>query len=144
MSQRYTRLFALPGCLCSRSAPAAILAGALLKDNETGEILAQLKLKNVQEKPIKALTISLQALDTAGQKLGSPVPYHYLDLSIPQDGEFGQKDAIVLPHVAPCCRTGLSAEGHPGDLLRWAPVGNRRRDLGKHPAPGDLGKSPGG
>lgn len=100
MSERYTRLFALPGCLCSHSAPAAILAGALLKDNETGEILAQLKLKNVQAKPIKALTISLQALDTAGQKLGSPVPYHYLDLSIPQDGEFGQKDAIVLPHVA--------------------------------------------
>ena len=99
MSERYTRLFALPGCLCSRSAPAAILAGALLKDNETGEILAQLKLKNVQAKPIKALTISLQALDTAGQKLGSPVSHPYLDLSIPQDGEFGQKEAIVLPHV---------------------------------------------
>ena len=62
MSERYTRLFALPGCLCSHSAPAAILAGALLKDNETGEILAQLKLKNVQEKPIKALTIYLQVL----------------------------------------------------------------------------------
>lgn len=60
MSQRYTRLFALPGCLCSRSAPAAILAGALLKDNETGKILAQLKLKNVQANPIKALTISLR------------------------------------------------------------------------------------
>lgn len=91
---------ALYPAVCSHSAPAAILAGALLKDNETGEILAQLKLKNVQANPIKALTISLQALDTAGQKLGSPVPYHYLDLSIPQDGEFGQKDAIVLPHVA--------------------------------------------
>ncbi|MBM6919132.1 hypothetical protein [Intestinimonas butyriciproducens] len=60
MSQRYTRLFALPGCLCSHSAPAAILAGALLKDNETGEILAQLKLKNVQAKPIQALTVSLR------------------------------------------------------------------------------------
>lgn len=44
--------------------------------------------------------VSLQALDTAGQKLGSPVSHPYLDLSIPQDGEFGQKDAIVLPHVA--------------------------------------------
>ena len=91
---------ALYPAVCSHSAPAAILAGALLKDNETGEILAQLKLKNVQAKPIKALTISLQALDTAGQKLGSPVSHPYLDLSIPQDGEFGQKDAIVLPHVA--------------------------------------------
>ena len=100
MSQRYTRLFALLGCLCSHSAPAAILAGALLKDNETGEILAQLKLKNVQANPIKALTVSLQALDTVGQKLGSPVSHPYLDLSIPQDGEFSQKDAIVLPHVA--------------------------------------------
>ena len=67
MSERYTRLFSLPGSLYTPKAPLLIMAGALLKDNVTGQVLAQVKYKNLGAKPIKALTVSLQALDTRGR-----------------------------------------------------------------------------
>ena len=44
MEERYTRLFSLPENLYSAGAPVMIAAGALLKDNQTGKVLAQLKL----------------------------------------------------------------------------------------------------
>ncbi len=69
--------FTLPGNLHTPKAPLLIMAGALLKDNVTGQVLAQVKYKNLGAKPIKALTVSLQALDTRGLPLGpggAPVP----------------------------------------------------------------------
>ena len=97
MSERYTRLFSLPGNLHTPKAPLLIMAGALLKDNVTGQVLAQVKYKNLGAKPIKALTVSLQALDTRGLPLGQPVEHQYLDLSAPRDSEFGQKEPIPFP-----------------------------------------------
>ena len=46
-----------------------IAAGALLKDNVTGAVLAQLKLKSLSEKAIKAVTVGVVPLDTAGREL---------------------------------------------------------------------------
>lgn len=46
MNERYTKLFALSENLYTEGAPVVITARALLKDNQTGKILAQLKLKN--------------------------------------------------------------------------------------------------
>ena len=43
MSERYSKLSALPENLYSTGAPVIIAAGALLKDNQTGKVLAQLK-----------------------------------------------------------------------------------------------------
>lgn len=100
MNERYTRLFSLPGCLYTPKAPLLIMAGALLKDNVTGQVLAQVKYKNLQIKPIKALTVSLQALDTRGLPLGQPAEHQYLDLSAPRDSEFGQKEPIPFPDAS--------------------------------------------
>lgn len=50
MSERYTRLFALPQYLYTDNAPVVIMAGVLLRDNETGDILVQLKFKNISKK----------------------------------------------------------------------------------------------
>ena len=107
MSERYTRLFSLPGNLHTPKAPLLIMAGALLKDNVTGQVLAQVKYKNLQIKPIKALTVSLQALDTRGLPLGEPVEHQYLDLSAPRDSEFGQKEPIPFPDAS---TRGFSAQ----------------------------------
>ena len=51
MSERYARLFSLPENLYQSSSPVMILAGALLKDNQTGGILALMKFKNVGTAP---------------------------------------------------------------------------------------------
>ena len=57
MSERYARLFALPENLYQPGSPVMILAGALLKDNQTGGILALMKFKNVGTKPIRGLKV---------------------------------------------------------------------------------------
>lgn len=97
MSERYSRLYALPGNLYAETSPVVIAAGALLKDNETGNVLAQLKLKSISDKNIKAVTVSISAFDTFDAPLGEPISYQYLDMNATRDAEFGAKKAIFLP-----------------------------------------------
>ena len=80
MSERYSRLFALPENLYASGSPVVIAAGALLKDNQTGKVIAQLKLRNIGNKAIKAATVSIIPFDTVGNPLGEPIQYQYLDL----------------------------------------------------------------
>lgn len=61
MSERYTRLFALPENLYAEGSPVLLSAGALLKDNETGKVLVQLKIKNIGSKTIKAAKVRVKA-----------------------------------------------------------------------------------
>lgn len=100
MSERYTRLFSLPENLYSVGAPVVIAAGALLKDNQTGKVLAQLKIQNISDKAVKAATVSIAPLDTVGKPLGEAVSYQYLDLNAGRDAEFGQKTPVALPDAA--------------------------------------------
>lgn len=98
MSERYSKLFALPENLYAEGAPVVISAGALLKDNQTSKVLAQFKFKNISQKQIKALKIKIKAFDVYGVQLEDITEYQYLDLSAPRDSEFGQKQAIPLPN----------------------------------------------
>lgn len=97
MSERYTRVFSLPENLYALGSPVVISAGALLKDNQTGKVLAQLKLTNIQYKKIKAVKAKLFPLDTMGQSLGEAIDYQYLDLQLTRDGDFGSKTPIPFP-----------------------------------------------
>lgn len=100
MSERYTRLFALTENLYAKTSPVVIAAGALLKDNQTGKVLAQLKLRNIGEKEIKAATVCLCPLDTVGNTLGSEVEYQYLDLAAVRGECFGTRVPIPLPDAS--------------------------------------------
>lgn len=62
MSDRYSKLFALSENLYSAGAPVVIAAGALQKDNQTGKVFAQLKIRNIQDKVIKAATVKSRPL----------------------------------------------------------------------------------
>lgn len=98
MGERYERLFSLPEKnLYSAGAPIVIAAGALLKDNQTGNVLAQLKFRNISGKNIKAVTVSIVPVDTLGQPLGENTVYQYLDFNAVRDAEFGQKTPVILP-----------------------------------------------
>lgn len=96
MSDRYSKLFALSENLYSVGAPVVIAAGALQKDNQTGKVFAQLKIRNIQDKAIKAATVKITPFDTAGKPLGGTVDYQYLDLSAGRDTDFGQKTPVML------------------------------------------------
>lgn len=97
MSERYTKLFSQEKPLYAEGSPVIIMAGALLLDNVGGNVLAQLKFKNVSPKTVKALTVSVTAKDTVGREIGKPTVHQYLDLNAERDAEFGQKTAISLP-----------------------------------------------
>lgn len=99
MSERYSRLFSLSENLYASGSPVVIAAGALLKDNQTGKVIAQLKLRNIGNKAIKAATVSIIPFDTVGNPLGESVQYQYLDLNAQRDNDFGSKSAIVLPDI---------------------------------------------
>lgn len=97
MSERYSKLFVLPESLYAAGAPVVIAAGALLKDHQTGKVLAQLKIQNISDNTIKAATVKIEPLDTVGKPLGEAIAYQYLDLNVRRDADFGQKIPVVLP-----------------------------------------------
>lgn len=99
MSERYSKVFSLPENLYAQGAPVVIAAGALLKDNQTGRVVAQLKLRNISPKTIKAATVSILPLNTVENPLGEAIRYEYLDLSSTRDTDFGSKSAIPMPDI---------------------------------------------
>ena len=99
MAERYRRLFTLPGTLYSPGSPLLIVAGALLQDTQSGRVIAQLKLKNLDSRPVKAVKVRITSQDTVGRTLGDVTEHVYLDLHAERDEEFGQKTPHVLPEV---------------------------------------------
>ncbi len=97
MSEQYTRIYISKSKLYAQGAPVIVKAGALLRDNGTGNILGQVKFENVSQKKIIALKIELTAYDMADRQLGEAIEHQYLDLSANSYTEFGSKEAILLP-----------------------------------------------
>ena len=123
MGERYTRLFSLPENLYSTGAPVIIAAGALLKDNQTGKVLAQLKLRNIAGKTTKAATVFVEPLDTVGKPLGKGISYQYLDLHADRDTDFGQTSAIALPDATTRSYSVLVSEVAFQDNTVWQAAG---------------------
>ena len=99
MSERYIRVFSLKSEIYAASSPIIISAGALLKDNQTGNIIAQLKFTNISEKTIVAIKVSIKAFDVTGKEVRGVDEFQYLDLSAKLYDEFGQKQPIIMPDV---------------------------------------------
>ena len=70
MGETYTRLYSLPERLYTMGAPVVVAAGALLKDNRNGNIIVQLKIQNIYNKTIKAVTVKVASMDTKKQNIG--------------------------------------------------------------------------
>ena len=97
MGETYTRLYSLPERLYTMGAPVVVAAGALLKDNRNGNIIVQLKIQNICNKTIKAVTVKVTSMDTVGRALGEETEYQYLDLNVKRNEFFGQQVPIVVP-----------------------------------------------
>lgn len=98
MANRFDRLFQLPPNQYSEGSPVILAAGVLLKDNETGSIIAQLKFQSVSEKRIKAVKVSLSAFDISRTEVQGVPDYQYLEMNISNGQEFGGNKAIVMPN----------------------------------------------
>ena len=100
MSERFIRIFETEHNLYAEGAPVIVSAGALLKDKETGKILAQLKLKNISGKTIKNVSVKFTVMDSADRILDDKIEYTYLDLNTKNGEESGQKQPVLLPKEA--------------------------------------------
>lgn len=98
MTNRFERLYQLPENQYIKDSPIILAAGALLKDTETGSIIAQLKFQSVSVKLIKAVKVSLVAYDISGAEIQGVSDYQYLELNVINGQEFGGNKAIVLPN----------------------------------------------
>ena len=78
MSERYSKVFSLPENLYAEGAPVVIAAGALLKDNQTGRMVAQLKLRNISDCVVNAVKVKINAFDPAGTVLKGVESFSYL------------------------------------------------------------------
>ncbi len=96
MSERYTKLFSLPKNLYAEGSPVIIEAGVLTLDNNTNRVFVQLKFRNISDKEIKALSVTLKAYYVTGKEASEPVKYQYLDFCSHIDEEFGAKTPILL------------------------------------------------
>ena len=119
MAERYTRVYTQQGQFYCPGAPIIIEAGALLKDNQTGKIIAQLKFKNISSSTIRALTVKISATDVVGAEVAGVDNFQYLDLNVSRDGEFGQQTPIVLPDATARSFTCQCLSAVLGDKTIW-------------------------
>ena len=134
MNERYSNVFMLPQNLYAVGSPVVIAAGTLLKDNQTGRIVAQLKFRSISNKPIKALKIRMDLFDTAGNSVGEPVLFDYLDLSVSRDAEFGQKTPVPVPDNKARSYKAAVTEVIFADKTIWTATGGAWEPL-RSPAP---------
>ena len=96
MAERYSRLYSLPEDLYTPGAPLVIAAGALLLDNQTGRMLAQLKLRSISDGTIIAASVLVIGLGAGGEEL-CRAQHVYANLSAGRDASFGAREAVRLP-----------------------------------------------
>ena len=99
MSEKYSRIFSLGENLYSEGSPIVIEAGALLKDNESAWIIAQLKLKSIADLQIKTVKVEIKCLDSVGRPIGT-LPFEYLDLAVSRGQSFGTQKPIRISDSA--------------------------------------------
>ena len=98
MSERYIRVFSGDENLYFDGSPLVIRASALSKDTETGNMIGQLKFKNVSGKKISYLKVGILPLDALKKPIGDAISFEYLDMSVSNKEEFGSKKPIYFPN----------------------------------------------
>ncbi len=119
MAERYSKLYSLPAMLYASGAPVLISAGALLKDSQTGNVLCQLKFRNISGRNISALKVRVHCCDVSGE-LVCRAEHQYLDLKVASEQSFGSKEAIPLPDSSVRSYSAQVLSVHFSDGSRWA------------------------
>lgn len=96
MAERYSRLYSLPEDLYTPGAPLVVAAGALLMDNQSGRVLAQLKLRSISPKTISSVRLHVVGFRADGGE-SCRAEHVYENLNAARDALFGAKEAVRLP-----------------------------------------------
>ncbi len=95
MASNYEHLYYLERNQYLEDCPVIICAGAILKHKESGNIVAQIKFQNVDDKPINALKVKVRFYSPSKEQAGEQ-EYIYLDLDAKRDDEFGSKQPLMI------------------------------------------------
>ena len=90
---RFNIVFDMGKPLYAKETKIIIEKAVLTKDNETGKVFAQIKMKNVLAKTLIAVKVTLTGYDVSGEKIEEK-EFTYLDLAVNQGCEFGQKTPV--------------------------------------------------
>lgn len=90
---RFNIVFDMGKPLYAMETKIIIEKAVLTKDNETGKVFAQIKMKNVLAQTLIAVKITLTGYDVSGEKIEEK-EFTYLDLAVNQGREFGQKTPV--------------------------------------------------
>lgn len=130
MAERYSRLFSLPENLYTEGSPLVIAAGALLMDNQTGQVLAQLKLRSISSKVIHAVKLLVIGTNRAGDELCRE-EYVYEGINAARDTSFGSREAVRLSDANVRCFTVQllsvsfsDGSRYIGGVADWKPLPN--------------------
>ena len=95
MASNYERLFLLEKNQFLKDCPVLLCAGAILKHTSNGNLVGQLKFKNISDKVITALGVQLSFYNPAKEFVYKD-KFSYLDLNIKRDIDFGSKVPIQI------------------------------------------------
>ena len=119
MTEKYSKLFSLPENIYAQGAPIIIKAGALLKDNESNWLIAQLKLQNISNKIVKLAKVEINLLDSVGRYIEPSITFDYLDLTAARGDDFGTQTPIRISNPAVRSYTAKVVEVGFSDNTVW-------------------------
>lgn len=134
MKGRYTRIRVDDVCRRCASAPISIEATALLRDEMDGSLVAQVKLRNVGAKPIKAIKLVLEPRDSDLVALQPQTAAMKLENHVAPGEFFGQQTPIRLDDSVSCsfectCSAVMFSDGtgwECGSDVRWERIVEQR------------------
>ena len=129
MSDRFTRVYHFDKPMYAEGSPIIIKAGALLLDNETNLLIAQLKLHSISEKTIKFIKARLECFDSLERPLDAYETAEYLDLKVLRDDEFGSQTPIKINNSSTRAYKARIIEVGFSDNSIWTDNGNEWSDL---------------
>lgn len=97
MAERFTKLQAFPANLYADNAPIIIVAGNLLKDNQLSRVLAQLKIKNIDKRIVKEITLLFCLMDSNGKVLNDAFEHKIDGINIAENDFYVSKNPITIP-----------------------------------------------
>lgn len=126
--ERYYKFFGLPESLCRQGAPVTVETGALLRDDLSGAVYAQLQMKNTSQKTIDGMEVRLYPA------AGEPVNYQYVNLNLTPGTSGCASEFISLPDTGAFQISVLSVQFMDG--TQWtAPDDTAWQPEVKKPAP---------
>lgn len=96
---KYIKLFETPVNYELFGCDAELLHGNLLKESESGAIIAQLQFRNISDLNMQSLYIGIKCYNEMGEPLynGAPYIFSYQDLNAKYGEKFGDRVPILLP-----------------------------------------------